>query len=74
MTKKVSSKLSVVREKFEIKNIWTTTQLFKELKIVFPEEDEKTLRHRIRSAINTLRQKGTIKRIAPAKWKKINSE
>jgi len=74
MTQKSPSKLSIVKEKFEIKNIWTTVQLFKEMKKVFPEEEDKKLRHRVRSAINTLRQQGKVERIAPMKWKKISSE
>ena len=71
---KPPSKMSLVKEKFEIKNTWTISQLLKELKVIFPEEDEKKLRHRIRSAINTLRQQGKIERAAPSKWKKISSE
>jgi hypothetical protein len=74
MVQKIPSKRSVVEEKFEIKKTWTITQLFKELKKVFPDEEEGKLRHRIRAEINTLRQEGKVKRIAPAKWKKINSE
>ena len=46
-------------------------ELFEELKGIFPDEEEKKLRHRIRSEINTLRQKGKVKRIAPTKWEKL---
>ena len=74
MTSKPISKLSLIKESFETKNIWTITQLFKEMKKVFPDEEEKKLRHRVRSSINTLRQQGKIERIAPMKWKKISSE
>jgi len=74
MIQKLPSKMSLIKERFEIKNIWTITQLYKELKEVFPEVEDKKLRHRVRGAINTLRQQGKIKRIAPMKWKKINSE
>ena len=71
MTDKIS-KSSIIKKKFEIKNTWTTVELFEELKEIFPDEEEKKLRHRIRSEINTLRQKGKIERIATAKWKKIS--
>ena len=70
MAKKIS-KATIIKNKFEIKNIWTTVELFEELKGIFPDEEEKKLRHRIRSEINTLRQKGKVKRIAPTKWEKF---
>lgn len=71
MTNQSPSKLTIIRKRFELKDVWTTTELYKELKIIFPEVEDKILRHRVRSSINSLRQQNEVQRIAPSKWKKI---
>ena len=65
------SKCTSVRKKFETKKIWTVSDLHDELKKIYPNEAEKTLRHRIRSALNYLRQTNEIRRLSPSTWEKL---
>ena len=71
MPGKKDSVMSVIRKKFNSQKVWTISTLYEELREQYPNEDEKRLRHIIRSSINALRQRNEIHRIDHATWEKL---
>ena len=71
MTTSKDSKCISVKKKFKTKKIWTVSELHDDLKEIYSNEDERTLRHRIRSALDYMRQTNEIRRIAPSTWEKF---
>lgn len=71
MVEKKESKNTLMRKKFELQKTWTLDDLFNEFKTLYPDIDEKKLKHRIRSEINNLRQRNIIHRVSPSTWQKL---